>query len=51
MLTKALSVLKVPVIASGASATGRQLAAALAMGAVGITMATRFMVTVEARWV
>lgn len=48
MLTKALSVLKVPVIASGASATGRQLAAALAMGAVGITMATRFMVTVEA---
>ena len=35
-------------IASGASATGRQLAAALAMGAHGITMATRFLATVEA---
>lgn len=32
----------------GASATGRQLAAALAMGACGITMATRFLATKEA---
>lgn len=48
MLAKACSVLKVPVIASGASATGRQLAAALSMGACGITMATRFMATIEA---
>eukprot|EP00927_Polykrikos_kofoidii_P071392 TRINITY_DN67658_c0_g1_i1.p1 TRINITY_DN67658_c0_g1~~TRINITY_DN67658_c0_g1_i1.p1 ORF type:complete len:363 (-),score=59.32 TRINITY_DN67658_c0_g1_i1:102-1043(-) len=47
-LTKAVSLLSVPVIASGASATGRQLAAALAMGAHGITMATRFLCTVEA---
>merc|ERR1712146_713578 len=47
-LAKALSVLKVPVIASGASANGRQLAAAIAMGAHGITMATRFLCTVEA---
>ena len=30
------------VVASGASATGRQLAAAIGMGACGITMATRF---------
>jgi len=48
VLAKATSTLKVPVIASGASATGRQLAAAIAMGAQGITMATRFLCTVEA---
>lgn len=48
MLAKACQTLKVPVIASGASGTGRQLAAALAMGAQGITMATRFLATVEA---
>jgi len=48
MLAKALSVLKVPVIASGASANGLQLAAAIAMGACGMTMATRFLCTVEA---
>lgn len=48
MLAKATSMLKVPVVASGASATGRQLAAALTMGACGITMATRFLATIEA---
>merc|ERR1719460_935566 len=48
VLAKAVKMLKVPVIASGASATGRQLAAAIAMGAHGITMATRFLCTVEA---
>merc|ERR1719272_1265923 len=48
MLAKACEVLTVPVVASGASATGRQLAAALAMGAQGVTMATRFLATVEA---
>lgn len=48
VLPKAVATLKVPVIASGASANGRQLAAALAMGAQGITMATRFLCTVEA---
>eukprot|EP00037_Helgoeca_nana_P027652 m.317941 g.317941 ORF g.317941 m.317941 type:complete len:336 (-) comp27566_c0_seq6:213-1220(-) len=48
MLAKATAILQVPVIASGASATGRQLAAAISMGAVGITMATRFLATVEA---
>ena len=48
MLAKACEELTVPVVASGASATGRQLAAALAMGAQGITMATRFLCTEEA---
>lgn len=48
VLAKATRVLSVPVIASGASATGRQLAAAIAMGAQGITMATRFLATIEA---
>eukprot|EP00466_Bigelowiella_natans_P000663 jgi/Bigna1/46050/estExt_Genewise1.C_10452 len=48
-LTKALKLIKdIPIVASGASATGRQLAAAIAMGAVGITMATRFLATKEA---
>ena len=48
MLAKATAELKIPVIAAGASGTGRQLAAALAMGAHGITMATRFLATTEA---
>ena len=48
MLAKATALLDIPVIAAGASGTGRQLAAALAMGAHGITMATRFLATVEA---
>merc|ERR1712187_173888 len=47
-LAKATSTLKIPVVAAGASGTGRQLAAAIAMGAHGITMATRFLCTVEA---
>ena len=48
MLAKACRTLKVPVIASGASAVGSQLAAAISMGACGITMATRFLATKEA---
>lgn len=48
VLAKALEKLNTPIIVSGASATGRQLAAALAMGAQGITMGTRFMCTQEA---
>mmetsp|Transcript_55025 Transcript_55025/g.128715 ORF Transcript_55025/g.128715 Transcript_55025/m.128715 type:complete len:336 (-) Transcript_55025:142-1149(-) len=48
ILAKAVPLLKVPIVAAGANATGRQLAAALAMGAQGITMATRFLATVEA---
>ncbi|MCP4465610.1 MAG: nitronate monooxygenase [Halieaceae bacterium] len=40
--------LKIPVVASGGLADGRGLAAALALGADGINMGTRFMVTQEA---
>ncbi len=40
--------LKIPFLASGGFADGRGLAAALAMGADGINMGTRFMVTEEA---
>ena len=40
--------LKIPYIASGGFADGQGLAAALAMGADGINMGTRFMVTQEA---
>lgn len=40
--------LKIPVLASGGFAEGRGLAAALALGAAGITMGTRFMCTAEA---
>jgi enoyl-[acyl-carrier protein] reductase II len=39
--------LKIPVIAAGGFADGRGLAAALALGAEGISMGTRFMNTVE----
>jgi len=47
-LAKAATLLQIPIVAAGASGTGRQLAAAIAMGAQGITMATRFLATVEA---
>lgn len=40
--------LKVPIIASGGIADGRGMAAALALGAHGINMGTRFTATVEA---
>ena len=40
--------LKIPFLASGGFGNGRGLAAALAMGADGINMGTRFMVTKEA---
>ncbi|KAF2625165.1 inosine monophosphate dehydrogenase [Macroventuria anomochaeta] len=39
--------LKIPYLASGGFANGRQLAAALALGAVGVNMGTRWMCTVE----
>jgi nitronate monooxygenase len=40
--------LSIPIIASGGFADGRGLVAALALGAQGINMGTRFMATVEA---
>ncbi|EAW12667.1 NAD(P)H-dependent flavin oxidoreductase [Aspergillus clavatus NRRL 1] len=48
LLSRARQELKVPFIASGGFADGQGLAAALALGAEGINMGTRFMCTVEA---
>lgn len=48
LLSRARQSLKVPFIASGGFADGEGLAAALALGAQGINMGTRFMCTVEA---
>lgn len=48
LLAQAAKELKIPFVASGGSATGSQLAAALAMGAEGLNMGTRFMATKEA---
>jgi len=48
LLARAAQELDVPYIASGGFADGRGLAAALALGADGINMGTRFMCTVEA---
>jgi nitronate monooxygenase len=47
LIPKACRVLSVPIIVSGACADGRQLAAALAMGAHGMNMGTRWMATQE----
>lgn len=48
LLSRARQELDVPFIASGGFADGNGLAAALALGAEGINMGTRFMSTVEA---
>lgn len=48
LLAKAAQQLSIPYIASGGIADGRGLAAALALGAEGINMGTRFMCTEEA---
>ncbi|WEW56060.1 hypothetical protein PRK78_001495 [Emydomyces testavorans] len=48
LLSRARQDLRVPFIASGGFADGYGLAAALALGAEGINMGTRFMCTVEA---
>ena len=48
LLPLAAKRLKIPFVASGGLGDGRGLAAALAMGAEGINMGTRFMVTKEA---
>ncbi|KAJ3716949.1 inosine monophosphate dehydrogenase [Lentinula raphanica] len=47
LLARAAKELKVPYIASGGIADGRGLAGALALGAAGVNMGTRFMCTVE----
>jgi nitronate monooxygenase len=48
LLAKAGRVLTIPFLASGGVGTGEQLAAALAFGAEGVNMGTRFMATKEA---
>jgi len=48
LIPAAANRLKIPVVASGGFADGRGLVAALALGAEGINMGTRFMVTQEA---
>ncbi|EEP78983.1 conserved hypothetical protein [Uncinocarpus reesii 1704] len=48
LLSRARQELKTPFIASGGFGDGNGLAAALALGAEGINMGTRFMATVEA---
>ncbi|CAO3675059.1 unnamed protein product [Rhizopus stolonifer] len=48
LLAKSAKALTIPYIASGGFGDGRGLAAALALGAEGVNMGTRFMCTVEA---
>ena len=48
LLPRAAEELKVPFVASGGMADGRSLVAALALGADGMNMGTRFMATQEA---
>ena len=48
LLPRAADALKIPFVASGGMADGRSLVAALAMGAEGMNMGTRFIATQEA---
>jgi nitronate monooxygenase len=48
LIPLATRVLRIPVIASGGIADGRGMAAAMALGAEGVNMGTRFCATVEA---
>jgi NAD(P)H-dependent flavin oxidoreductase YrpB (nitropropane dioxygenase family) len=48
LLPRAAEELKIPLVASGGMADGRSLAAALALGADGMNMGTRFIATREA---
>lgn len=48
LLPRAADELRVPIVASGGMADGRSLVAALALGADGINMGTRFIATQEA---
>jgi len=48
LLPRAAEELKIPFVASGGMADARSLVAALAMGAAGMTMGTRFIATKEA---
>ena len=48
LLPRAAEALKIPFVASGGMADGRSLVAAIALGAEGMNMGTRFMATKEA---
>jgi nitronate monooxygenase len=48
LLPRAAETLKIPFVASGGMADGRSLVAALALGADGMNMGTRFIATLEA---
>jgi NAD(P)H-dependent flavin oxidoreductase YrpB (nitropropane dioxygenase family) len=48
LIPAAARALEVPLLAAGGMATGRSMAAALSLGAEGVTMGTRFMLTQEA---
>ena len=48
LLPRAAEELKIPFVASGGMADGRSLVAAIALGAEGMNMGTRFMATKEA---
>lgn len=48
LIPVAVKALSIPVVASGGMGSGQQLAAALALGAEGINMGTRFVATKEA---
>lgn len=48
LIPAAARALDIPILAAGGMANGRSMAAALALGAEGITMGTRFMLTKEA---
>ena len=48
LLPRAAEELKIPFVASGGMADGRSLVAALALGAEGMNMGTRFIATKEA---
>jgi nitronate monooxygenase len=48
LIPAAVAALQLPIVASGGFADGRGLVAALALGAEGISMGTRFLCTVEA---
>jgi enoyl-[acyl-carrier protein] reductase II len=49
LVPRVVDQVRIPVIAAGGLADGRGLVAALALGAVGVWMGTRFIATVEAR--
>ena len=49
LLPRAAEELSIPFVASGGMADGRSLVAALALGADGVNMGTRFMATKEAK--